>query len=138
MRKEIFLSLSAVAGCVTLFALLQVPTSRTSGANFLQVIDPIDSVFARYLAKHGKSYATKEEYETRKSIFAAQLKTVTTHNSQNGVTYHLGMNQFSDMTSEEFAQIFLGDNGAEEVYPENEVRQIKQAQAVVTPIDWRN
>jgi C1A family cysteine protease len=138
MRKEIFLSLSAVAGCATLFALLQAPTTRTSGANFLQVIDPIDSVFARYLAKHGKSYSTKEEYETRKAIFAAQLKTVTTHNSQNSVTYHLGMNQFSDMSSEEFAQMFLGDNGAEEVYPEAEVRQVKQAQAVVTPIDWRN
>jgi hypothetical protein len=45
------------------------------------VIDPVDSVFARYLAKHGKSYATKEEYERRKEIFARQLKVVTSHNS---------------------------------------------------------
>jgi cathepsin H len=47
----------------------------------LQFIDPIDSVFARYLAQHGKSYSTKEEYERRKEIFARQLKTVTNHNS---------------------------------------------------------
>lgn len=79
MRKEILVSLSAVAGCAALFALLQTPTSNS--ASFLQVIDPVDSVFARYLAKHGKSYSTKEEYERRKEIFARQLKAVTNHNS---------------------------------------------------------
>ena len=68
-----------MAGCAALFALLQTPTA--SSGSFLQVIDPVDSVFARYLAKHGKSYATKEEYERRKEIFARQLKVVTSHNS---------------------------------------------------------
>jgi C1A family cysteine protease len=136
MRKEIFLSLSAVAGCAALFALFQTPTNN--GGNFLQVIDPIDSVFARYLAKHGKSYSTKEEYERRKEIFARQLKTVTDHNSQNGASYLLGMNMFSDLTIEEFTSTYLGDNGSEEVYPEEEVRQVKQSVDAVSPIDWRN
>ena len=68
-----------MAGCAALFALLQTPTGNSG--SFLQVIDPVDSVFARYLAKHGKSYATKEEYERRKEIFARQLKVVTSHNS---------------------------------------------------------
>jgi len=136
MRKEIFLSLSAVAGCAALFALFQTPTNN--GGNFLQVIDPIDSVFARYLAKHGKSYSTKEEYERRKEIFARQLKTVTDHNSQNGASYLLGMNMFSDLTTEEFTSTYLGDNGSEEVYPEEEVRQVKQSVDAVSPIDWRN
>lgn len=136
MRKEIFLSLSAVAGCAALFALFQTPTNN--GGNFLQVIDPMDSVFARYLAKHGKSYSTKEEYERRKEIFARQLKTVTDHNSQNGASYLLGMNMFSDLTTEEFASMYLGDNGSEEVYPEEEVRQVKQSVDAVSPIDWRN
>lgn len=48
------------------------------------------------------------------------------------------MNKFSDLSSEEFAQMYLGDNGAEELYPENEVRHVEQAQAVVVPIDWRD
>ncbi len=89
------------------------------------MIDPIDSVFARYLAKHGKSYSTKEEYERRKEIFSRQLKSVTDHNSKNGVTYNLGMNMFSDLTTEEFTSMFLGDNGAEENYPADEVRHIE-------------
>ena len=48
------------------------------------------------------------------------------------------MNAFSDLTTEEFSSMFLGDNGAEEVYPEGEVRHIEQAIAAVTPIDWRD
>jgi hypothetical protein len=32
---------------------------------------------------------------------------------------------FSDLTSEEFTQMFLGDNGSEEVYPEGEVRHVE-------------
>ena len=136
MRKEIFLSLSAVAGCAALFALLQTP--KANSASFLQVIDPIDSVFGRFLDKHSKSYATKEEYERRKEIFARQLKSVTNHNSQNGISYHLGMNMFSDLTTEEFNEMFLGDNGGEEVYPEGEVRHVEQSVSAVTPIDWRD
>jgi C1A family cysteine protease len=46
------------------------------------------------------------------------------------------MNMFSDLTSEEFTQMFLGDNGSEEVYGEE--RHVEQAVAAVTPIDWRN
>jgi len=120
MRNGIILS---IAGCAAIYALLQT-SSPSAGSNFLQQIDPIDSVFARYLAQHGKSYSTKEEYERRKAIFAAQLKKVTDHNSRNGPTYHLGMNMFSDLTQEEFSKMFLGDNGAQEVYPENEVRHV--------------
>jgi len=39
------------------------------------------------MAREGKSYATKEEYERRKGYFAAKLKFVTEHNSRNDVTY---------------------------------------------------
>jgi hypothetical protein len=49
------------------------------------------------------------------------------------------MNQFSDLTSEEFAQMHLGDNGAEEIYSESETRRgVEQALTdAVVPIDWR-
>ena len=114
--RSIFFTLSAAAA-VAVYCLINSSTPQ-AGSNFLQQIDPIDQVFVRYLAKEGKSYATKEEYQRRKEIFADKLKFVTEHNSRNGATYRVGLNFFSDLTDEEFKQYFLGDSGEPEVYPE--------------------
>jgi hypothetical protein len=84
--RSIFYALSAAAA-VAVFCFLNSGAPIQSGSNFLQEIDPIDQVFIRYLAKEGKSYSTKEEYERRKEYFAAQLKFVTEHNSRNGAIY---------------------------------------------------
>jgi len=43
-----------------------------------------DSSFNRYLAKHGKSYATKAEYLMRKDIHDKALEEVTEHNQKEG------------------------------------------------------
>ena len=85
--RSIFFTLSAAAA-VAVYCLLNT-AAPSSGSNFLQEIDPIDQVFIRYLAKEGKSYATKEEYERRKEYFAAKLKFVTEHNSMNEATYQV-------------------------------------------------
>ena len=70
IMRSIFYTLSAAAA-VAVFCFLNSGAPIQSGSNFLQEIDPIDQVFIRYLAKEGKSYATKEEYERRKEYFAA-------------------------------------------------------------------
>jgi hypothetical protein len=43
-----------------------------------------DSSFNSYLAKHGKSYATKAEYIMRKELHDLALQKVIDHNSQEG------------------------------------------------------
>ncbi len=103
------LSIVALAGAAGLLALYSSSASP-AGTNFLE-LDSVDTAFARYLAQHGKSYATKEEYELRKEVFAKNLQYVSEHNSQNGVTYTVGLNKFSDLTREEFEGMFLGDSG---------------------------
>lgn len=50
------------------------------------------------MTKHGKSYATKEEYLYRKEIFEQYLNEMSEHNSQNGETWTMAVNKFSDMT----------------------------------------
>ena len=84
--KTVLLSLVGVASLsAAIFALLQKPVN--SGL-FLQAnIDSIDREFSKYLAKHGKSYATKEEYLMRKEIFTNSLIYVVEANSQNGATF---------------------------------------------------
>lgn len=89
--RSIFATLS-VGAAVAVYCLLNTYAAPSNGNNFLQEIDPIDQVFLRFMAREGKSYATKEEYERRKSYFAANLKFVTEHNSRNDATYQVKIN----------------------------------------------
>jgi hypothetical protein len=76
MKQRGILSIVAIAGVAGLVALYTSSGSVSSGANFLE-LDSVDSAFARYLAEHGKSYATKEEYERRREVFAQNLRYVS-------------------------------------------------------------
>jgi len=67
MRKEIFASL-AVVGIVATVAVLNT-NSIGSSTRFLDTNNQIDVEFSKYMAKLGKSYATKEEYLFRRNLF---------------------------------------------------------------------
>ena len=55
--------------------------------------------FASYLAEHGKSYATKKEYEMRREIFERSLSAIMLQD--DSITWERGLNKFSDLTEEE-------------------------------------
>jgi C1A family cysteine protease len=96
----------------------------------------VDSAFARYLAQHSKSYATKEKYEKRREVFAQSLRLVSDHNSQNSASFSVGLNKFSDMTKEEFESTYLGDIGVpDDIQEASQSAHLEQAQ--FTPVDWR-
>ena len=61
--------------------------------------------FAAYVAHHGKSYATAQEYEFRFIQFAKQYQEIILFNMQPGQTSTVGLNKFSDWTKEERKQI---------------------------------
>ena len=67
----------AVVGVIAA-SVMMMNVGPTSGSNFLEASD---SAFNRFIAKHGKSYATKEEYMFRKALFDKAMDEVTTHNS---------------------------------------------------------
>lgn len=90
-----------------------------------------DGEFLKYLAKYGKSYATKEEYSYRKSIFEKTMSTINEHNSANDVTYTLGANLFSDMSEQEINR-YMGE------YTYLDDGETVQSNDIVnyTPVDW--
>jgi hypothetical protein len=55
---------------------------------------------------YNKMYGDAEMTNYRMGVFAANYKMIQEHNMM-GETYTLGMNQFMDMTHEEFAMIYL-------------------------------
>lgn len=86
------LAIVGVVAAVAVFALNTMTVQR--GMN----LSSEDSTFAEYLAKYGKSYDTKEEYEYRRELFNREFEDIMSHNAQNDVTWFRAVNRFTDMT----------------------------------------
>jgi C1A family cysteine protease len=61
--------------------------------------------YLNYLAEHGKSYGTKEEYLFRLAEFTRKMKFVEEHNAQNTDDATLAINHMSDWTDMEYAKL---------------------------------
>lgn len=54
-----------------------------------------------FLARFGRSYASKSDLDERFEIFADNYASIELHNSTPDVTYRQGVNQFTDQTEQE-------------------------------------
>lgn len=66
----------------------------------------VESAFMNFVARFSRSYSSKEERETRFAAFKRTFELVEAHNSKQGTTSRLGINQFADLTEEELATRF--------------------------------
>ncbi|CAL4952046.1 unnamed protein product [Urochloa decumbens] len=67
----------------------------------------LTELFERWLSRHGKSYATLEEKLRRFEVFRDNLEHIdeTNHKARS---YWLGLNEFADLTHDEFKSAYLG------------------------------
>jgi len=74
--------------------------------------------FLQFLKDFNKEYAAEELF-FRFGVFKNTLMAIEEHNSENH-TWTMGVNQFSDLTSQEFQRIYLGflDRNSAQVEPE--------------------
>ena len=98
----------AVVGIAAAFAVFSF--SKLEIKAFGLNLNTIDQSFSEYIAKNGKSYATKEEYNFRKNLFENNLAMIAEHNSRNDLSWTMKPNKFSDMTPEEIKRLFKGLN----------------------------
>lgn len=63
----------------------------------------IQSAWESHKVKYGRYYADATEENFRFSLFQNSVAKMLEHNSQPDVTHKLGLNQFSDLTREEFS-----------------------------------
>ena len=68
----------------------------------IQSEDEISKLFEQHISTFGHSYATKEEYEFRKRLFAETHAFITEWNSNPNATHKVGHNKFSDMSDDEY------------------------------------
>merc|ERR1711973_330055 len=100
-----------------------------------QALD-LDTEWEGFKIKYGKSLLTDQEHDIRKNIFAANLKFIEKHNAEHALglhTFTVGINQFADLTNEEFVKQFTGFAAADDV-PESLVEIIGDRPE---SIDWR-
>jgi len=61
-------------------------------------------MFLDFISIYGKSYQTKEEFKLRLQVFRDTLQKIKAHPKNSTST--IGVNQFADLTGEEFKKIF--------------------------------
>ena len=103
MRSKEIIASIAVVGAVAAFALFNLNT-QPQGSTFLQSSDEHHQAFHHFLAKYGKSYATKEEFEYRMEIFLHNYHKIMNHNMMHAAEhgFHMAINHFTDLTEKEF------------------------------------
>ncbi|VAH50935.1 unnamed protein product [Triticum turgidum subsp. durum] len=93
------------------------------------------------MAKYGRAYTDAAEKLHRQEVFAANARHVDAVNRAGNRTYTLGLNQFSDLTNEEFVEKHLGYR--HQLRPEGNTPvaavNMSKAQFQSTPdsVDWR-
>merc|ERR1711974_292158 len=64
-----------------------------------------------FKVKYGKGFLSATHHDERKSIFAANLERIEKHNAEHlegKHSYWLGVNQFADLTNDEFVDLHTG------------------------------
>jgi len=97
----------------------------------------IDTEWSAFKAQHGKAYANQAEDNLRKVNFADNLQRIKDHNDA-GLGFELGVNEYADMTNDEFRDKMLMKNFQPAVLaslPSAGSRR-KRRQTVPDAIDW--
>jgi len=93
-----------------------------------------EQAFFRFIAEHNRQYSTHGEYRHRLHHFSEYMKFVEEHNSQNGNTWTVGINQFSDYTPEERSAM---NTYQADKKPKNPVEELNTTN-LADSVDWRS
>lgn len=103
MKKPILICISATAVLVAVSSYFQGSSSVNS--LFLKSEDPqISKAFISFMAKYGKTYASKTHLHSKFEIFKLNYELISKHNLDN--SFEMGINEFSDLTEHEFLEIY--------------------------------
>lgn len=92
---------------VFVLCLVAMAHAMPSRAPFRLRFDPYDVTWEQFKKEHGKQYESTEHENKHYSVFKANLQVMEKHNWEyfkKQKSYYMGVNQFTDMTSEEFRQ----------------------------------
>jgi len=98
-----------------------------------QAFELLEEEFQDFINKYHKNYSSEEEYQQRLVIYKENSELVRAHNSLN-LEWTLGINEFSDMTFEEFKELYLSSYYG---YTRNTEIEEENFSDIPTAVDWR-
>lgn len=124
------IGLVAIVGAVCYISFRPTETSLSSPSG---IITEDEKEFMRWMHKHNKDYFSREEYNFRFAQWKAHKTEAALHNARNDVSHTKGLNQFSDLTKDEFARLYLGYRpNANKIRDEEDLAEVSNLS-----IDWR-
>lgn len=132
-----------IAGTVALTAaaLCMLQINQNAQPKFMQfygdsVHEEKQQAFMQFLAKYGKTYASKSDMGSRFEIFSANYDKIQAHNSQSDA-FKMGVNQFTDLTVEEMHSLYSNNGLSKKPTPKhNRLQQAIMAE-IPDSIDWQ-
>jgi KDEL-tailed cysteine endopeptidase len=94
--------------------------------------------FSIFQEKFEKRYNSLEELESRFSIFRKNLIEILSHNSIPGQNFTMGVNQFTDLTANEFKELYISGLPKLEVGSYGCKSFASDASGTPASIDWRS
>ncbi|KAI9111790.1 hypothetical protein K1719_017480 [Acacia pycnantha] len=104
----------------------------------LQSMDKLIELFESWMAKHGKIYESIEEKLRRFDVFKDNLKHIDERNKAVS-NYWLGLNEFADLSHQEFKSTYLGLKPEFSTRKESAAEDFTYRDVVDLPksVDWR-
>jgi hypothetical protein len=95
----------------------------------------LKQLFEEFKSRHGKSYSTMAEEQSRYEIFMQTLKVIDERNKLDAGVH--GITQFADMTQQEFEDIYLDKTIANKIRTRNAtIVEIPLYQGSATAVDY--
>jgi len=99
-----------------------------------EILSETEYSFMNFITEHGRSYATKEEYNFRLAVFAKRVAEHKRWNALPNVTSTQGVNQLTDQTDEEIKRL----NGFKpEMQPKSNNTLVAPENVTLAALDWR-
>nr|CAD1834892.1 unnamed protein product [Ananas comosus var. bracteatus] len=101
---------------------------------------PTITMFEDWMSEHGRAYVNAKEKQQRYEIFKNNVKYIEGFNKVGGRSYTLGVNQFSDLTNEEFVKTYAAGIAEQDIPTDKEVCLVDfgyENMSLRATVDWR-
>lgn len=131
---------------ILLFMIIVMYASQITSRN-LQDSSSMVEKHEWWMARHGRTYEDDIEKAKRLNIFEKNVKFIESFNNNGTKSYKLGINEFADLTSEEFLRYYTTKHGLNDKFSSTKSQQLspttlsslkyENLSDVPSDMDWR-